>query len=87
MIVKTCGKRQILNPCALADLNYQVDPYIECEHHCYYCYVLDRAETDWMQKVLFYPEEAAIRFISWLAKIRLEREFGYFDAVGEELPF
>ena len=33
------------------------------------------------------PEEAALRFISWLAKIRQEREFGYFDAVGEELPF
>jgi len=56
LIVKTYGKRQILNPCALDDLNYQVDPYIECEHHCYYCYVLDRAETDWMQEVLFYEE-------------------------------
>lgn len=33
------------------------------------------------------PEEAAIRFISWLEKIRPEREFGYFDAAGEELPF
>lgn len=33
------------------------------------------------------PEEAAIRFINWLEKIRQEREFGFFDAVGEELPF
>ena len=33
------------------------------------------------------PEEAAIRFISWLEKISQERKFGYFDAAGEELPF
>ena len=33
------------------------------------------------------PEAAAIRFISWLEKIRQERKFGYFDALGEELPF
>ena len=32
-------------------------------------------------------EEAAKRFVSWLPKIRKEREFGYFEAGTEELPF
>jgi len=32
-------------------------------------------------------EQAAKRFVSWLPKIRQEREFGYFEAGAEELPF
>lgn len=58
MIVKTCRNRQILNPCTLDGLNYQVDPYIGCEHLCYYCYVLGQAETDWTQEVLFHENIA-----------------------------
>jgi len=32
-------------------------------------------------------EQAAKRFVSWLPKIRQEREFGYFEAGAEELVF
>ncbi len=32
-------------------------------------------------------EQAAKVFVSWLSKIRQERDFGYFEAGGEELPF
>jgi len=32
-------------------------------------------------------EQAAKRFINWLPKIRKEREFGYFEAGGDELLF
>lgn len=32
-------------------------------------------------------EQAAKRFVSWLPDIRLEREFGYFEAGAEELVF
>ena len=56
MIVKTCRKRQILNPCTLENRNYQVDPYIGCEHYCYYCYALNQAETDWSKEVLIHKD-------------------------------
>lgn len=32
-------------------------------------------------------EQAARIFVGWLPKIRQERNFGYFEAGGEELPF
>jgi DNA repair photolyase len=34
----------------------QVDPYIGCEHHCYYCYAHNGAETDWLKEILIHPE-------------------------------
>ena len=51
MSVSECSDRPILAPCGLEGINYQVDPYVGCEHCCYYCYVLDRAETDWTQEI------------------------------------
>jgi len=33
-----------------------VDPYIGCEHYCYYCYALNQAETDWRQEVLIHKD-------------------------------
>lgn len=45
------ANRPLLQPCTLPDLNYQVDPYIGCEHYCYYCYVLPQAETDWKKEI------------------------------------
>jgi len=35
----------------LKDINYQVDPYVGCEHYCYYCYALATAETDWSKEI------------------------------------
>jgi DNA repair photolyase len=43
----------------LSGYRYQIDPYIGCEHHCYYCYALNQAETDWAQQILVYPDFAA----------------------------
>jgi DNA repair photolyase len=56
MNIKPCDNRPVLNPCTLKDRNYQVDPYIGCEHYCYYCYALNRAETDWSKEVLVHKD-------------------------------
>jgi DNA repair photolyase len=52
--IKKCNKKQILQPCGLKNYNYQIDPYIGCEHLCYYCYVLNQAETDWTKEIRIY---------------------------------
>ncbi len=56
MKVSTCSSRPILEPCGLKNLDYQVDPYVGCEHYCYYCYVLDEMETDWTKEVLIHKD-------------------------------
>ncbi len=56
MQIKPCANRPILNPCTLEGRNYQVDPYIGCEHYCYYCYALNQAETDWRKEVLIHKD-------------------------------
>ena len=56
MKITPCANRSILNPCTLDGINYQVDPYIGCEHYCYYCYALDQAETDWSREVLIHKD-------------------------------
>ena len=56
MNIKPCDNRPVLNPCTLKDRNYQVDPYIGCEHYCYYCYALNQAETDWSKEVLIHKD-------------------------------
>jgi DNA repair photolyase len=58
MKIKACTHRSVLNPCTLEGRNYQVDPYIGCEHYCYYCYALDQAETDWSKEVLIHEDIA-----------------------------
>ncbi len=63
-----CTKQQIMSPCSLKDLNYQIDPYIGCEHYCYYCYALNKAETDWRSEIL-YHENAIKRLETELSKI------------------
>jgi DNA repair photolyase len=45
-----------LQPCELRGYNFQIDPYIGCEHHCYYCYALNQAETDWSQEILVHQD-------------------------------
>ncbi len=56
MNIKPCNNRPVLNPCTLKGRNYQVDPYIGCEHCCYYCYALNLAETDWSKEVLIHKD-------------------------------
>lgn len=56
MKVSTCSYRPILVPCGLEKPDYQIDPYVGCEHSCYYCYALNHAETDWTKEVLIYKD-------------------------------
>ena len=61
-----------MQPCDLADFNYQIDPYIGCEHYCCYCYVLGQAETDWTQELLTHQDIAG-RLESELRGIQPQR--------------
>ena len=56
MKVSVCTNRPVLSPCGLKELEYQVDPYVGCEHYCYYCYALALAETDWSKEILTYND-------------------------------
>jgi len=68
MILTPCENLPVLEPCTLPELNYQIDPYIGCEHYCYYCYVLPQAETDWRKEIQFH-ENIAGRLEKTLAAI------------------
>ena len=54
MKISKCSPRKIINPCTLEGHNYQVDPYIGCEHFCSYCYSLNKAETDWEKEIMIH---------------------------------
>ena len=56
MKVSACSYRPILVPCSLKNHDYQIDPYVGCEHSCHYCYVLNQAETDWSEEVLIHKD-------------------------------
>lgn len=56
MIITPCVNRTVLETCTLPSMNYRVDPYIGCEHYCYYCYVLGLAETDWRKEILIHED-------------------------------
>ena len=56
MKIRTCSSRKILKPCSLNSYEYQIDPYIGCEHHCYYCYALNQAETEWTEEILIHQD-------------------------------
>ena len=56
MQVSTCSRQPILVPCDLKNFDYQVDPYVGCEHYCYYCYVLNQAETDWTKEIQIFND-------------------------------
>jgi len=58
MKVSTCSHRPVLETCELDNFDYQIDPYIGCEHYCYYCYVLGQAETDWTEEILIHKDMA-----------------------------
>lgn len=51
MNITKCKNRSILNPCTLKGFHFQVDPYIGCQHYCYYCYALNQAQTDWRKEI------------------------------------
>lgn len=59
MKVSVCTNRPILSPCGLKGIEYQVDPYVGCEHYCYYCYALAQAETDWSSEILMHKDIVA----------------------------
>ncbi|KPK69512.1 hypothetical protein AMJ71_00990 [candidate division TA06 bacterium SM1_40] len=44
-------RKQILEPCTLQMFNYQIDPYVGCEHRCLYCYTQNQCEVDWEYEV------------------------------------
>lgn len=54
MKITGCSGRPIIEACGLNDIDYQVDPYIGCEHNCHYCYALNQAETDWSKEILIH---------------------------------
>lgn len=56
MKVNICSHRKLLKSCHLDMYNYQIDPYIGCEHCCQYCYALNEAETDWEKEILIYRD-------------------------------
>jgi len=49
--VKEKADKQILEPCSLNNYNFQVDPYMGCQHYCYYCYVLNSTKFDWTKEI------------------------------------
>lgn len=53
-------RKQILEPCALADLglNYQIDPYLGCAHHCRYCFAQNQPGLDWENEIGVCPDLA-----------------------------
>jgi len=49
MRVTSSDQRRIIEPCELKDFNYQIDPYIGCEHGCQYCYIQNK--LDWKDEI------------------------------------
>ena len=43
----------MIEPCALQSLgfNYQIDPYVGCEHNCHYCYAQNQPDLDWENEI------------------------------------
>jgi len=56
MKISTCSNRPVLAKCTLKNRDYRVDPYVGCEHYCYYCYALNQSETDWTKEILIYKD-------------------------------
>ncbi len=44
----------VLLPCSLPGYEYQLDPYMGCEHQCLYCYALCSQNGGWMNEVRSY---------------------------------
>lgn len=48
--------RPLLTPCALEDYEFQLDPYMGCDHQCSYCYALVRGDGGWRERVAWYED-------------------------------
>jgi DNA repair photolyase len=57
--VSDCSFRPVVESCGLDNINWQIDPYIGCEHQCYYCYAFEKAETDWSKEMQMHYDISA----------------------------
>lgn len=55
MKVVHSARQRIIESCTLEDFNYQIDPYIGCEHKCHYCYAQNQSKFDWESEIGIYP--------------------------------
>ena len=77
MIINFCSHRPILTSCRLENHDYQIDAYVGCAHLCHYCYVLNRAETDWCEEILMHRDLEG-QLAEELARIEPQKiYFGY----------
>lgn len=57
MKIRQREEGQILQPCRPEWLfAYYVDPYIGCEHQCYYCYSLNQTDTDETKEIIIHND-------------------------------
>lgn len=69
MIVRETSADTILQPCSLEWFDYQIDPYVGCEHHCYYCYTLNQNDTEKADEIGIYKDLAG-QLIEELSEIK-----------------
>jgi DNA repair photolyase len=41
------SREHVLAPCPLEGIEYQIDPYLGCEHDCTYCYAQNSCPVEW----------------------------------------
>lgn len=56
MDVVPVDRAPLVESCSLAMFDYQIDPYLGCEHHCLYCYTQNRCPVDWNREVGIDPD-------------------------------
>ncbi len=56
MKVKFSREENIIKPCDLEDFDFQLDPYIGCEHGCSYCYTQNHTDLNWESEIEIYEK-------------------------------